>query len=96
MNAPAPRASVCCWLRAVLGRLQLSSCSILKEAVTVASAARQVGATVAVAKVAVGTTAVDAKAVDAKERVARGVVVPVETRVCRAREAAARAEAGAA
>ena len=56
-----------------------------------ASAARQAGATVAVAKVAVGMTAVDAKAADAKDRVARGVVVPVETMVCRARGAAARA-----
>ena len=45
---------------------------------------------------AVGATVVDAKAADAKERGARGAVVPVETRVCRARGAAARAEAVAA
>ena len=51
---------------------------------------------VAGATVAEGTTVVDARAAGATAGGARGVVVPVETRVCRAREAAARAEAGAA
>ena len=51
---------------------------------------------VAGATVAEGTTVVDARAAGATAGGARGGVVPVETRVCRAREAAARAEAGAA
>jgi hypothetical protein len=51
---------------------------------------------VAGATVAVGTTAVDVRAAGATAGGAREVVVLVGTKVCREREAAARAEAVAA